>query len=92
VCEQYTVLSTARGSQSTHQEWRRAEAISASVRIRADWSDEREIKKIQIMPGYMTIKSSLLGEILEKLSSLRMNKTIRLDRMIDWKDNSLVMH
>jgi hypothetical protein len=27
----------------------------------------------------MTIKSSLLGEILEKLASLRMNITIRLD-------------
>ena len=31
------------------------------------------------MPGDMTIKSSLLGEILEKLASLRMNITIRLD-------------
>jgi hypothetical protein len=36
------------------------------------YRDEREIKKIQIMPGDMTIKSSLFGEILEKLSSLRM--------------------
>ena len=31
------------------------------------------------MPGDMTIKNSLLGEILEKLASLRMNITIRLD-------------
>ncbi len=31
------------------------------------------------MPGDMTIKSSLLGEILEKLACLRMNITIRLD-------------
>ena len=36
-----------------------------------------EIKQIKIMPGYMTLKSSLLGEILEKLASLRMNITIR---------------
>jgi hypothetical protein len=43
------------------------------------YRDEREIKQIQIMPGDMTIKSSLLGEILEKLASLRMNITIRLD-------------
>jgi hypothetical protein len=31
------------------------------------------------MPGDMTIKSSLLVKILEKLASLRMNITIRLD-------------
>jgi hypothetical protein len=31
------------------------------------------------MPGDMTIKSSLLGEILEELACLRMNITIRLD-------------
>jgi hypothetical protein len=31
------------------------------------------------MPGDMTIKSSLLGESLEKMASLRMNITIRLD-------------
>ena len=37
------------------------------------YRDEREIKQIQIMPGDMTIKSSLLGEILEKLASLRIN-------------------
>ena len=43
------------------------------------YRDEREIKQIQIMPGDMTIKSSLLGEILEKLASLRINITIRLD-------------
>jgi len=43
------------------------------------YRDEREVKQIQIMPGDMTIKSSLLGEILEKLTSLRMNITIRLD-------------
>jgi hypothetical protein len=43
------------------------------------YRDEREVKQIQIMPGDMTIKSSLLGEILEKLASLRMNVTIRLD-------------
>jgi len=36
------------------------------------YRDEREVKQIQIMPGDMTIKSSLLGEILE-------NITIRLD-------------
>ena len=39
----------------------------------------REIKQIQIMPGDMSKKGSLLGEILEKLASLRMNITIRLD-------------
>ena len=43
------------------------------------YRDEREIKQIQIMPGDMTIKSSLLGEILEELACLRMNITIRLD-------------
>jgi hypothetical protein len=43
------------------------------------YRDEREVKQIQIMPGDMTIKSSLLGEILEKLACLRMNITIRLD-------------
>ncbi len=37
------------------------------------YRDEREVKQIQIMPGDMTIKSSLLGEILEKLACLRMN-------------------
>jgi hypothetical protein len=31
------------------------------------------------MPGDMTIKSSLLGEILEKLASFRMNIIICLD-------------
>ena len=41
--------------------------------------DEREIKLIHIMPGDMTIKSSFLGEILEKLASLRMKIIIRLD-------------
>jgi len=43
------------------------------------YRDEREIKQILIMPGDMTIKSSLLGEILKKLASLRMNIAIRLD-------------
>jgi len=43
------------------------------------YRDQREVKQIQIMPGDMTIKSSLLGEILEKLAGLRMNITIRLD-------------
>jgi len=43
------------------------------------YRDEREIKPIQIMPGDMTIKSCLLGEILEKLASFRMNITIRFD-------------
>jgi len=40
------------------------------------YRDEREVKQIQIMPGDMTIKSS---QILERLASLRMNITIRLD-------------
>ena len=43
------------------------------------YRDEREVKQIQTMPGNMTIKSSLLGAILEKLASLKMNITIRLD-------------
>jgi hypothetical protein len=34
------------------------------------------------MPGDMTIKSSLLVKILEKLASLRMNITIRVDNDI----------
>ncbi len=29
------------------------------------YRDEREVKQIQIMPGDMTIKSSLLGDILK---------------------------
>ena len=40
------------------------------------YRDEWEVKEIQIMPGDMTIKSSLLGKILEKFASLMMNKPL----------------
>jgi hypothetical protein len=50
------------------------------------YRDEREVKQMQIMSGDMTIKSSLLGEILEKLACLRMNITIRLDDYMEEGD------
>jgi hypothetical protein len=43
------------------------------------------------MPGNMTIKSSLLGEILEKLASLSMNITIIIDDDRD-EGNPVVVH